>query len=81
MGIGGIGIWQLLIILLIVVMLFGTKKLRNLGSDLGGALKGFKSAMKDDEEEGDKEEGDKEEDNTEISEQAEEETDDSTAKS
>ena len=34
MGIGGIGIWQLLIILLIVVMLFGTKKLRNLGSDL-----------------------------------------------
>jgi sec-independent protein translocase protein TatA len=48
MGIGGIGIWQLLIILVIVVMLFGTKKLRNLGSDLGGALKGFKSAMKDD---------------------------------
>ena len=49
MGIGGIGIWQLLIILLIVVMLFGTKKLRNLGSDLGGALKGFKTAMKEDE--------------------------------
>ena len=51
MGIGGIGIWQLLIILLIVVMLFGTKKLRNLGSDLGGALKGFKTAMKEDEKE------------------------------
>ncbi len=49
MGVGGIGIWQLLIILLIVVMLFGTKKLRNLGSDLGGALKGFKTAIKDDE--------------------------------
>lgn len=49
MGFGGIGIWQLVIILVIVVMLFGTKKLRNLGSDLGGALKGFKSAMKDDE--------------------------------
>jgi len=49
MGIGGIGIWQLLIILLIVVMLFGTKKLRTLGSDLGGALRGFRSAMKDDE--------------------------------
>jgi sec-independent protein translocase protein TatA len=48
MGLGGIGIWQLLIILLIVVMLFGTKKLRNLGSDLGGALKGFKTAIKDD---------------------------------
>lgn len=49
MGLGGIGIWQLVIILVIVVMLFGTKKLRNIGSDLGGALKGFKSAMKDDE--------------------------------
>ena len=36
MGLGGIGVWQLLIILLIVFMLFGTKKLRNLGSDLGG---------------------------------------------
>ncbi|MDA0687698.1 MAG: Sec-independent protein translocase subunit TatA [Proteobacteria bacterium] len=53
MGLGGIGIWQLLIILLIVFMLFGTKKLRNLGSDLGGALKGFKTAMKDNEEEPD----------------------------
>lgn len=50
MGLGGISIWQLLIILLIVFMLFGTKKLRNLGSDLGGALKGFKTAMKDDED-------------------------------
>jgi len=50
MGIGGISIWQLLIILLIVVMLFGTKKLRNLGTDLGGALKGFKTAMKDEDE-------------------------------
>ncbi len=47
---GGIGIWQLLIILLIVVMLFGTKRLKNLGSDLGGALKGFKTAIKEDEE-------------------------------
>lgn len=50
MGIGGIGIWQLVIILIIVLMLFGTKKLRNMGSDLGGALKGFKKAMRDDEE-------------------------------
>ena len=48
---GGIGIWQLLIVLLIVVMLFGTKRLKNLGSDLGGALKGFKTAMKEDESE------------------------------
>lgn len=51
MGVGGIGIWQLLIILLIVFMLFGTKKLRSLGSDLGGALKGFKTAMKDEDSE------------------------------
>ena len=64
MGIGGIGIWQLLIILLIVVMLFGTKKLRNLGSDLGGALKGFKTAMKEDE----KDESEEESDETENSE-------------
>ena len=48
MGIGGISIWQLLIILAIVVMLFGTKKLRGFGSDLGSALKGFRTAIKDD---------------------------------
>ena len=47
MGLGGISIWQLLIVLGIVVMIFGTKKLRNLGGDLGSAVKGFKSAMKD----------------------------------
>ncbi len=47
MGFGGIGIWQLLIILVIVVLLFGTKKIRNIGGDLGGALKSFRSAMKD----------------------------------
>ncbi|TKB51144.1 twin-arginine translocase subunit TatE [Ferrimonas sediminicola] len=44
---GGISIWQLLIIALIVVLLFGTKKLRGMGSDLGGAVKGFKKAMSD----------------------------------
>lgn len=43
----GISIWQLLIVLVILLLLFGTKKLRNLGSDLGGAVKGFKGAMKD----------------------------------
>ncbi len=48
MGIGGISIWQLIIILAIVVMLFGTKRLRGLGGDLGGAIKGFKKAMGDD---------------------------------
>jgi sec-independent protein translocase protein TatA len=52
MGIGGISIWQLLIIALIIVLLFGTKKLRTLGSDLGGALKGFKQAVKDDDKDG-----------------------------
>lgn len=45
MGIGGIGIWQLMIIMVIVLLLFGTKKLRNLGGDLGGAIKGFKKAV------------------------------------
>ncbi|NNJ90113.1 MAG: Sec-independent protein translocase subunit TatA [Gammaproteobacteria bacterium] len=47
MGIGGISIWQLLIVLAIVILLFGTKKLKNIGSDLGGAVKGFKGAMND----------------------------------
>ncbi len=45
MGVGGIGIWQLLIILVIVMLLFGGKKLRNLGGDLGAGIKGFKKAM------------------------------------
>jgi|APSaa5957512535_1039671.scaffolds.fasta_scaffold111980_2 sec-independent protein translocase protein TatA len=49
MGLGGVNITQLLIILVIVILVFGTKKLKNMGSDLGGALKGFKSAMKDNE--------------------------------
>ena len=44
---GGISIWQLLIVAVIVVLLFGTKKLRNLGGDLGSAVKGFKKAMGD----------------------------------
>ncbi|MFC0308125.1 Sec-independent protein translocase subunit TatA [Gallibacterium trehalosifermentans] len=46
---GGISIWQLLIIVLIVVLLFGTKKLKTLGSDLGESVKGFKKAMNEDE--------------------------------
>ena len=50
MGVGGISLWQLLIILLIVVMLFGTKKLRGLGGDLGSAVKGFKKALNTDED-------------------------------
>jgi len=51
---GGIGIWQLIIILVIVLLLFGTKRLRNLGGDLGGAIKGFKGAMKEGEKEEEK---------------------------
>lgn len=47
MGLGGISIWQLLIILVIVLLLFGTKRLRGLGGDLGGAIKGFKKAVAD----------------------------------
>ena len=47
MGMGGISIWQLLILLAIVALIFGTKKLRNIGGDLGGAVKGFKKALSD----------------------------------
>lgn len=53
MGIGGISMWQLLILLLIVVLVFGTKRLRNMGGDLGAAVKGFRKGM---EEEGKAEE-------------------------
>ncbi|MGJ3703514.1 Sec-independent protein translocase subunit TatA [Variovorax sp. AFSI2.2] len=44
---GSFSIWHWLIVLLVVVMIFGTKKLRNMGSDLGGAVKGFKDGVKD----------------------------------
>ena len=47
MGFGGISLWQLLIILVIVLMIFGTKKLRNMGGDLGTAIKGFKKSVKE----------------------------------
>ena len=47
MGLGGISLWQLLIVLVIVILLFGTKKLKNLGSDLGSAVKGFKNSVSD----------------------------------
>ncbi|WP_251358947.1 Sec-independent protein translocase subunit TatA [Kangiella sp. TOML190] len=45
----GLSIWQLLIVLVIIVLIFGTKKLRNIGGDLGGAMKNFKDAVKDEE--------------------------------
>ena len=44
---GSFSIWHWLIVLLIVVLVFGTKKLKNIGQDLGGAVKGFKDGMKD----------------------------------
>jgi sec-independent protein translocase protein TatA len=50
MGLGGISIWQLLIVLLIVIMLFGTKRLKGLGSDLGDAIKGFRKSMGSDDD-------------------------------
>lgn len=44
---GSFSIWHWLVVLLIVVLIFGTKKLKNMGQDLGGAVKGFKDGMKD----------------------------------
>ncbi|WP_290696824.1 Sec-independent protein translocase subunit TatA [Amphritea sp.] len=74
---GGISLWQLAILLVIVVLLFGTKKLRNLGGDLGGAVKGFKKAMSEEPKEEDKKlESDAEfteADNAEVKEQAKDE--------
>ncbi|MFY9261454.1 MAG: Sec-independent protein translocase subunit TatA [Gallionella sp.] len=46
---GSLSIWHWLIVLLVIVLVFGTKKLRNVGSDLGGAVKGFKEGMRSDE--------------------------------
>ena len=48
MGVGGISLWQLLIVLLIVLLIFGTKRLKSVGGDLGGALKSFRKAMDND---------------------------------
>jgi sec-independent protein translocase protein TatA len=47
---GAMSIWHWLIVLVIILMVFGTKKLRNIGTDLGGAVKGFKDGMKTDED-------------------------------
>ena len=47
MGIGGISFWQILIVLVVILVLFGGKKIRTMGSDLGESLKGFKKAIKD----------------------------------
>ena len=45
MGVSGISIWQLLIVLLIVVLIFGTKRIKNIGSDLGGTIKSFRKGL------------------------------------
>ena len=50
MGLGGISIWQLAIVLLIVLLIFGTKRLKSIGSDLGTAIKGFKKAVDTDDD-------------------------------
>jgi sec-independent protein translocase protein TatA len=47
----GIGIWELVLLFMIVLLLFGTKRLRNIGGDLGSAIKSFRSAMNEGEEE------------------------------
>ena len=47
MGFGGISLWQLLIILVVVLLIFGTGKLKSIGSDLGSSIKGFKKAIKE----------------------------------
>ena len=54
MGLGGISLTEILIVLVIVVLIFGTKRLKTIGSDLGGALKGFRSAMSNDGDKADK---------------------------
>lgn len=51
MGFGGISVWQLLIVLVIVILLFGTKKLRSLGGDLGSAIRSFKASVREGEDE------------------------------
>ncbi len=69
MGLGGISMWQLLIVLLIVVVIFGTKKLSSMGGDLGGAVKGFRKAMSDAESEDEAKTGKLNEPDAEFSEQ------------
>lgn len=72
MGLGGISVWQLLIVLVIVLLIFGTKKLRGLGSDLGGAVKGFKDSMEDEPKEGGQDKVQEAESQTASSQEAEE---------
>jgi sec-independent protein translocase protein TatA len=50
MGLGGVSFWQLLIVFGIVILIFGTSRLKSIGGDLGGAIKGFRKAMENDDE-------------------------------
>ena len=74
MGVGGISPVQLIIILIIVLLIFGTKKLRNFGGDLGGAIKGFKKAVKEEDGEAEKLEEDEKADGVEETVTAKSET-------
>ena len=53
MGASGISVWQLLIVLLIVVLIFGTKRIKNIGGDLGGAIRSFRKGMTEADKAGD----------------------------
>ena len=77
----GISIWQLLIILLIVVVLFGTKKLRGMGADLGSAVKGFRQAVREGEKEDDKQDNTQLRDGTTIDQETSPEDSDSEKRS
>jgi|UniRef100_A0A486XVH4 sec-independent protein translocase protein TatA len=70
---GNISIWQLLIVLAIIVLLFGTKKLRGIGTDLGSAIKGFRSSIKDEPAE------DEQQPPVQLSEKSKDDTDKSTS--
>jgi len=78
MGIGGISIWQLLIVLVIVLLLFGTKKLRGMGGDLGSAIKSFKKAVT--EEKKDPDNDDEAEEKAQLEESSAEKTESESAK-
>jgi len=79
MGFGGISIWQLVIILVIVLLIFGTKRLKGLGGDLGGAIKGFKEAVSSNEEDDEDEGLEKSDSDTAQASQSTEHTDEQTS--
>jgi len=76
----GVSPWSILVILLIVVLLFGTKKLRNVGGDLGSALKGFKKALNDDDSNAEKNAADKDKNDADFETVEDKSNDDKTVK-